>query len=331
MVENVTNTVNSALPEGYSTKAGDVVTLGGPGGTAYTKQEDGTWQPSTSTEAKAAGGGNPASSTSDTPPQWSEVEDARKLPGAGKYPNYWSHKTRSGHLIMMDDSKGAESITIQHRGGSMVQFLPDGKVRFRSQNGKHDVVFGEHRMYISGAYDITVDGAASLTCKKDYNITAKNINVTASEDINFKSKNLNFNATGAISTTAASMTTKVEGSIETTAQGKFSASSLFGMTLGSIGDSVVVYGQKDVGIGAKGRLAMEGLTASLIGVTTVAIKSTAKTSLSSVTSVAIDGPTSIRIQEGASDIPTSPRELVLVPPPVTPTLAEITNPASAYG
>ena len=94
-----------------------------------TKGEDGQ-----TTFVPADSNGDPATSESEstdkknTPPKWSGPKDARELPGAGKYPNYYAHKTRSGHVLLMDDSNGAEHVTLQHRSGSMVQFHPDGKV-----------------------------------------------------------------------------------------------------------------------------------------------------------------------------------------------------------
>lgn len=142
----------------------------------------------------------------ETPSTWDSCTDARDDPASGIYPNYWTHKTRSGHCFTMDDSKGGEHITLQHRGGSMIQFKPDGCVQFVSHNGQYNMVFGENRVKITGAYDITVAGGGSLRVEKDYNLTvggnmntkiegdynmtAKNYNATIREDITIAGKNI---------------------------------------------------------------------------------------------------------------------------------------------
>jgi len=141
-----------------------------------------------------------------TPSTWDGPKDARDDPASGIYPNYWTHKTRSGHVFTMDDSKGGEHVTLQHRGGSMIQFKPDGCVQFVSHNGQYNMVFGENRVKITGAYDITVDGGGSLRVDRDYNLTvggnmkmkiegdyimtAKNYNAVIREDVTIAGKNI---------------------------------------------------------------------------------------------------------------------------------------------
>lgn len=105
-----------------------------------------------------------------TPKSWNGPKDARENSNAGDYPNYWTKKTRSGHVMTFDDSAGAEHITLQHRGGSKIQFRPDGAVTFTSHNGQYNFVFGENRVKITGAYDVTVEGGGSLKVDGDYNV-----------------------------------------------------------------------------------------------------------------------------------------------------------------
>jgi len=146
----------------------------------------------------------------NTPKQWKGPPDARSEKGAGTYPNYHSQKTRSGHVFTMDDSDGAESVTLQHRSGSMVQFLPDGAVQFVSHNGQYTFVFGENRVQITGAYDVTVLGAASLNVTKDYNMTVQgNHNTTVNGDMNITAKNMNTVIRGNMDTSATNMPIKI--------------------------------------------------------------------------------------------------------------------------
>ena len=196
-----------------------------------------------------------------TPDSWDGPEDARSMPGAGEYPNYYSHKTRSGHVFMMDDSNGAEHVTMQHRSGSMIQFLPDGKVNITSHNGQYNIVFGENRMLVTGAHDITVRGDASLRVDGDYNVSVQgDINLSSQGDINFTSKNLNTVARGNIDISAQNRSEKVSGSITQQAQGAQSILAETGMTVGATTGGLALFGGTMVGIVAKlGALMMRGL------------------------------------------------------------------------
>lgn len=182
-----------------------------------------------------------------TPPKFDSYKDARKYEGAGKYPNYWAKKTRSGHAFMMDDSEGAESITVQHRSGSMWQFMPDGAVLMTAHNGQQQIIFGENRILVTGAQDIVVQGGGSLSVDGDYNMTVKgNHNTTVHGDINVVGKNLNQTITGAVDTSAKSMTTKIEGSTSFTTHGVTTIASDGGVAMTSTGDKVAIAGASGV-------------------------------------------------------------------------------------
>lgn len=123
---------------------------------------------------------------------WDSAKDIREHKESGKYPNYHSFKTRSGHNVIYDDSKGHESITIQHRGGSAIQFLPNGAVQMTAHNGKYNIVFGENRMTVTGANDITVKGDGSLRVYGDYRKTVHgDVEITATGSITHRGKNIN--------------------------------------------------------------------------------------------------------------------------------------------
>lgn len=152
---------------------------------------------------------------------WNEPKDAR-IDG-GEYPNYYIHKSPSGHVIHMDDTKGAESLTIQHRSGSMVQMHPDGSVVFRSHKGRYDVTFGDGKMLITGDFDVTVNGGGSLKVEGDYDMTVQgNMHTVVSgnmETVVNGNQNLavNGNQDTAIQ---GNQTTKIAGNAEHTSEGK---------------------------------------------------------------------------------------------------------------
>jgi len=284
---------------------------------------------STGGGGSGGGGGGFSVPKINTPPTWDTPLDARKLPGAGTYPNYWSHKTRSGHLLMMDDSKGAENITIQHRGGSMIQMDPQGRVHIRTQNGRYDVTFGENRIRVSGAQDITVEGAASLRCEKDYNVTVKGkFNLTTSQDFNIQAKNFNVNASGNIHMQGKSMTAKIKENIAMLAHGAIAVLAKSGFTAGSTRDSTVIVGQKDVGIGAnQGNLMLKsGSKMSLLSKTSLAMKAEGgKLSASASGDVAVDAGGNIEMQSGQADAPDDAKNIVVEKPEISGDVADFTS------
>jgi hypothetical protein len=151
---------------------------------------------------------------------WDGFLDVRGRENSGDYPNYWSHKTRSGHSFIMDDSDGNESVTLQHRSGAAVQMLPNGAMHLVSHNGQYNVVFGENRMTISGAQDITVKGDASLRVYGDYNLTVHgDMNTTVTGDYNMTAKNRNQLIRGNMDTVAKNKTEKLSGNKVTTVHG----------------------------------------------------------------------------------------------------------------
>jgi hypothetical protein len=259
-----------------------------------------------------------ASGSKDTTPdKWAGPKDAREIQGAGTYPNYYSHKTRSGHVFLMDDSDGSESVTLQHRSGSMVQFLPDGVIQFVAHNGQYTFTFGENRVHITGAYDVTVQGAASMRVEKDFNVTVQgNMNTTVNGDYNMTAKNMNTVIRGNMDTSAKNMTTKIEGSTEITTEGVTSIASDGGLSLSSSGEGVSILGQGDVGLGSEGKVMIDAAGSMDLKAGGVMRKqSGGKMSLKAGGIVGIDG-SQTWIQSGRAD---SAEEMVVsIPPPKNP-------------
>ena len=106
-------------------------------------------------------------SAGSTPRQFNVDQDARSQKGGGEYPNYWSHKTRSGHSFIMDDSPGNETVTLQHRSGTAIQMRPDGGMTMTTHNGKYEVVFGDgiagNAGFGSGQLLATLSGITGFT------------------------------------------------------------------------------------------------------------------------------------------------------------------------
>jgi hypothetical protein len=272
-----------------------------------------------------------------TPKQWKGPPDARSIKGAGTYPNYYSHKTRSGHTFTMDDSEGAESITLQHRSGSMFQCLPDGAMQFVSHNGQYTFVFGENRVQITGAYDVTVKGDCSLSVDGDYNMTVQgNHNTTVNGDMNITAKNMNTVVRGNMDTSAKNSTLKVEGSTEMTTEGVTNIISDGGLSLSSTTESVSILGQVDVGIGAAGKIMLDaGSTMDMKSASAMRAESTGGSvdikasgvmrqqsggamSMKAGGNIGMDG-TNIYLNSGSSQSADSAEDMVVsIPPPKNP-------------
>jgi len=193
-----------------------------------------------------------------TPESWDGPQDARSLTGAGKYPNYYAQKTRSGHVFMMDDSEGAENVTLQHRSGTMIQVGPSGVLNITSHNGQYNIVFGENRMMITGAQDITVQGDSSLRVDGDYNMNVNGkVNINAQGDINFQGKNINTVARGNIDIQAKNRSEQIEGSILQTAIGAQTILSAAGMTIGSRLAGLAILAKTAMSLVSKGTMGMK--------------------------------------------------------------------------
>lgn len=243
--------------------------------------------------------GNPVGTT---PKEFKTPPDARET--GGDYPNYYIKKSRSGHVMIMDDTIGSEHVTLQHRGGSMIQFTPDGKIVFTSQNGQYNVVFGENRMLVTGAYDVAVQGTGSLVVDKDYDVTVKgNYNMVVHGDMNMTVKNLNQTIRNNMDMTAKDVTMKMEGSTTVTTQGITNISSHGGAVFGSTGDSTMIGGKEKVGIKAGGDLMMESDgTTHVKSNKAMNLMSANKLSLKGATIAAdgTDGPPNILLASGES-------------------------------
>ncbi|NDB60593.1 hypothetical protein EB001_19420, partial [bacterium] len=149
-----------------------------------------------------------------TPKKFKTKKTPRMNKGAGTYPNYWEQKDRSGNHIGMDASKGNEAVYVQHRSGTAIEMHPDGALYITAHNSKYEITFGENRMTISGAQDISVKGDASLRVFGDYNVTChKNYNLTVLGDYNIVAKNKNTHVRGNIDTQGKNINTKIEGDI----------------------------------------------------------------------------------------------------------------------
>lgn len=195
----------------------------------------------------------PAGTTPEDP--YNIRETPRKGKGAGENPNYFAWKDRSGNNWGADATKGHESMWFQHRSGTGVELFPDGAMHLTAHNSKYEITFGENRITISGAQDITVKGDASLRVYGDYNVTChKNFNLAVMGDMNVTSKNMNRQIRGNMDTQAKNVNKKVEGSINYQAHGAAAYVSKDSTTVASQAGSTFLAGAS----GLHGAVTQEG-------------------------------------------------------------------------
>jgi hypothetical protein len=200
------------------------------------------------TNASGAGGESKKRSRKGGTKDWDHPHsEPRKGQSTGTYPDYFSWKTRSGHVFQLDDTQGGETVTLQHRGGTAIQIAPDGTLNITAHNGKYEIVFGEDRMTVSGAQDITVKGDASMRVYGDYNVTCqKDYNLTVLGNFNLVAKNHNRHVLGNIDTQARNENKKLMGSSSKIARGAIAYVSKGSATLASHSDQVHIGGGSGV-------------------------------------------------------------------------------------
>ena len=116
----------------------------------------------------SAKGGPKGSDTMVTAPGISLQEP--ESPYAAEYPSNRVIVTKSGIVIELDETEGAERIAIWHPSQSYTEFHPDGKRVERVKSQRWLTIEGSNRVHVHGDSDVVVDGNASLRVNGDYDL-----------------------------------------------------------------------------------------------------------------------------------------------------------------
>ena len=108
-----------------------------------------------------------------------DVKDLYKKPSIGSnYGDVSVRKTKSGHLMIFDDTNGNESIMIKHRDGSGFCLQSDGTMVMSTKNNRVTQVGGTDALLIEGDLkiscqnlEIDATGDFDLAVGGDYNLT----------------------------------------------------------------------------------------------------------------------------------------------------------------
>lgn len=74
------------------------------------------------------------------------------------YPDNQVFETKTGHIIEIDDTEGAERIRVIHRTGSYIEMRPDGTVVAKSVADSYDIVSGNRTLETVGNVSNTTRG-----------------------------------------------------------------------------------------------------------------------------------------------------------------------------
>lgn len=83
------------------------------------------------------------------------------------YPFNKTNMTESGHLLEVDDSKGAERLSWYHRSGTFTEWQPDGSSITRVNKDNYTLICKDDHVQIGGNVRISVFGDAKIAVKKD--------------------------------------------------------------------------------------------------------------------------------------------------------------------
>lgn len=238
-----------------------------------------------------------------TPPKMKMHKDVmHKSPKAGVYPYY--HIIRGGPdggHITLDSSEGAESITIQGRGGETVQ-MAHGKIRITSSDGMSTVVLGENRMVVTGAHDVVVHGDCSLRVKGTHRTTVEgDVEVAVNGNYTMTAKNINTTARGNIDTVAKNISTQVDGNMETSVNGLNIMGGDSGLAIHSTSGKISIKASSELGMksGSKMMVDAGGALHQKVG-SQWNLQSGGKASIKAGGNFAVDG-TQVLINSGASE------------------------------
>jgi hypothetical protein len=90
--------------------------------------------------------------------EWTEPESSLK----GVYPYTNVTQTESGHAFIMEDTRGAETVRLQHRAGNFIEMQSNGDQVQKILGNGYEIVAKDKKVMIKGQCDITIEGGATM-------------------------------------------------------------------------------------------------------------------------------------------------------------------------
>lgn len=112
-----------------------------------------------------------------------ELAEIGYAPASGASPQYPFNKvitTTSGHVIEIDDTKGAERILLQHASGTSVEINSDGRKVTRVIDDDYELIAKDKIVYVAGDITIAAVGNVKIHSNGEVSVEAvENINLSA--------------------------------------------------------------------------------------------------------------------------------------------------------
>lgn len=102
--------------------------------------------------------------------KWSEPP----TPYNAQYPFNKVVESRSGHIIEIDDTPGAERLQTYHKSGTFEEIHPNGQKVTKIVGKNYLLVLDDENIYIKGACNLTVVGDANVLVQHDCNLNVVN-------------------------------------------------------------------------------------------------------------------------------------------------------------
>ena len=135
-------------------------------------------------------------------------------PYGAKYPNNIVQKTKSGHVIEIDDTEGKERLHIYHKSGAYYEFHPNGDVTRKSVNNDYDIIVKDSSIWVGGNVKEHISGNYTLEVGGNFNVKiGGNYNTQVSGKTTLNSGGALSYSTGANATYKSSGVTKINGSV----------------------------------------------------------------------------------------------------------------------
>lgn len=205
------------------------------------------------------------------------LPDARSDKKTQNLLNTHVYRSKSGHVLEMNDNEDGEHVTLQHRSGSMIQMQSDGSVRFVSHNGKMGFeINGEGYMKVTGAYNVMIDGAAAFKISGNMDWTVDgDVTQVVSGSHTMISKSMNVIAAENFDIAAKSMTGNIEDNMSLSAEGEG--------FIGAKGQMKLASADGDLDLSAASRVGIDGDS----------VETNAQTITSQASSFTVDADTEI--------------------------------------
>ena len=84
-----------------------------------------------------------------------------------KFPYNYVEESESGHVIQIDDTEGAERLSVTHRSGTFIEIHPDGTTVSKVVGKRYTVIMSDEIMTVRGDVSIDVDGTRKITVVGD--------------------------------------------------------------------------------------------------------------------------------------------------------------------